>query len=473
MKASPVFFFLLAVGAASGAETILDRYVREADASYQWAFDSQQRVSGTTISLLDLTSQTWRTAAEVDKPVWKHWVQVYKPDQLKSSDTALLFIGGGNNRGNKPGVEGILLAVAKDAGLPVVELRTIPSEPLTFAGEQKSRNEDGIIAYTWRKYIDGGDERWPLRLPMTKASVRAMDAVTEFLASEKGGGMKINSWIVAGASKRGWTTWTTAAVDKRVIGIAPMVIDLLNIVPSFMHHFRVYGFWAPAIQDYVDERIPEEFESKKFKDLMKIEEPFEYRDRLTMPKLIINASGDDFFLPDSSQFYFSKLKGEKHLRYTPNTRHNLDGGDAPQALAAFAESIITKKTRPQFTWKVDNKDGAITVNSPTAPKEMKVWQVTNAKTRDFRLTTTGKNWKAETVQLVNGKYTARIPKPASGWTAFFVEMTYDSGLKHPYKYTTEVSVVPRVYPYPKPKPGDGLPPKKPAGGMPSAAAKGR
>lgn len=29
--------------------------------------------------------------------------------------------------------------------------------------------------------------------------------------------------------QRGWTTWTTAAVDKRVIGMVPTVMDLLNI----------------------------------------------------------------------------------------------------------------------------------------------------------------------------------------------------------------------------------------------------
>ena len=53
--------------------------------------------------------------------------------------------------------------------------------------------------------------------------------------------------MVTGGSKRGWTTWTTAAVDKRVVAITPMVIDMLNIDPSFEHHYRVYGFWAPAV----------------------------------------------------------------------------------------------------------------------------------------------------------------------------------------------------------------------------------
>ena len=60
---------------------------------------------------------------------------------------------------------------------------------------------------------------------MTKAVVRAMDTVEAFMMSEAGGKLKVNEFVVAGGSKRGWTTWMTAAVDKRVIAIAPLVID--------------------------------------------------------------------------------------------------------------------------------------------------------------------------------------------------------------------------------------------------------
>jgi len=56
---------------------------------------------------------------------------------------------------------------------------------------------------------------------------------------------------------------------------------------------------------------------------MRIVEPLEYRDRLTMPKLIVNASGDQFFLPDSSRFYFDRLPGVKYLRCVPNADHSL------------------------------------------------------------------------------------------------------------------------------------------------------
>ena len=46
-----------------------------------------------------------------------------------------------------------------------------------------------------------------------------------------------------------------------------------------------------------------------------------------------------------------------------------------------------------------------------------------------------------------GVYVGRVEKPASGFTAFFVELVYDSGGKHPFKFTTEVSVVPDILPF--------------------------
>ena len=118
------------------------------------------------------------------------------------------------------------------------ELRLVPNQPVVFKDDpaHKPRSEDDFIAYTWNKYLRTGDEKWPARLPMTKSAVRAMDAVTAFAASPAGGGSRSTRFVVSGASKRGWTTWTTAAVDQRVIAIAPAVIDMLNVEPSFEHH---------------------------------------------------------------------------------------------------------------------------------------------------------------------------------------------------------------------------------------------
>ena len=442
---------------AASTETALDRYVAAPDPSYKWEVASNKEIAGAQIAVLDMTSQTWRSAAEVDRPLWKHWLTIIRPKTVKSN-IGLLYIGGGANGGAAPErPTAMLLAIANETGVVVGELRNVPNQPLRFLDDPAARNrtEDALVAYTWDKFMRTGDELWPARLPMTKAAVRAMDTITAFATTAEGGSLTIDKFVVAGGSKRGWTTWTTAAVDKRVVAIAPLVIDLLNIVPSFVHHWRAYGFWAPAIKDYTEARTMEWTGTPQYKALMKIEEPYEYRERLTMPKLIVNASGDDFFLPDSSQFYFDDLKGEKHLRYVPNTRHNLSPSDVPQTLTAFLSSIVENRSRPDFKFEI-KKDGTIEVKDAGSPKEILLWQITNPNARDFRLTTTGPNWKSSPLTADKGTYTARVPKPASGFTAYFVELTYDSGGKYPHKFTTGVKVIPDTYPFPPPKPRDGL-----------------
>ena len=178
---------------------------------------------------------------------------------------------------------------------------------------------------------------------MTKSAVRAMDAITAFAAT---GGQPVSRFVVSGASKRGWTTWTTAAVDARVIAIAPAVIDMLNVEPSFVHHWRVYGAWSEAVKDYVQHGIMDWMGTPQFRALMRIEEPYEYRDRLTLPKFLLNASGDQFFLPDSSRFYFDDLRGETNLRYVPNASHSLDKTDALESVQAFYASVVAGTPRP-------------------------------------------------------------------------------------------------------------------------------
>ena len=452
--------FLLLTAAhlvAASAPTALDRYVAAPDSSYKWELAAKKEVAGAQVAILDMTSQTWRSAAEVDRPQWRHWLTVIRPKSVKTNIGLLFITGGANGRPAPDRPDAMLLSIANETGMVVGELRNVPNQTLRFLDDPAARNrtEDALIAYTWDKYLRTGDELWPARLPMTKAAVRAMDTITAFAKTPDGGSLTIDKFAVSGASKRGWTTWTTAAVDKRVVAIAPLVIDLLNIVPSFVHHWRAYGFWAPAINDYTEARTMDWMGTPQYKALMKIEEPYEYRDRLTMPKLIINASGDDFFLPDSSQFYFKDLAGEKHLRYVPNTRHNLNPSDVPQTLTAFLSSVVDNRPRPDFKFEI-KKDGAIEVKDAGAPKEVLLWQITNAKARDFRLTTTGSNWKSSPLAASKGKYTARVPKPAAGYTAYFVELTYDSGGKFPHKFTTGIKVVPDTYPFPPPKPGDGL-----------------
>ena len=442
---------LLAVSAALAAAqpTALDRYVAKPDSAYKYQLVKTLSGQGYTAYVIDLTSQQYRTEAEISHSLWKHWLTIIKPDEVRSS-TAFLFISGGSVTAKAPEKpDSVALEIALSSHSVTVALNGIPNEPVTFAGEDKSRNEDGIITHTWVKFMQTGDETWPLRLPMTKAAVRAMDTVTAFLATPAGGNVKIDHFYVGGASKRGWTTWTTAAVDKRVIGISPLVIDVLNLRPSLDHHYQAYGEFSAALNDYKESRLVEAADLPEYKALLEIEDPYSYRARFTMPKFIVNAAGDQYFLPDSSQFYFPDLAGEKYLRYVPNTDHSLRNSDAVESLAAFYSALIENRPRPKFSWTFE-KDGSIRVKTVDKPTEVKVWVATNPDKRDFRLETLGPQYKSTVLTAESDTYTAKIEKPAKGWSAFFVELTFPSGMKYPFKFTTAVRVTPDVLPFPKP-----------------------
>ena len=435
--------------AVQSDQTALDRYIAKADPSYKYELVKTMTGEGYTAYVLDMTSQTWRSTAEVDRNVWKHWVTIIKPNEMTHSTSLLFITGGANNRNPPPDTADRQLAnIAVTTKSVVTELRMVPNQPLIFSDERKLATEDGIIAYTWDKFLKTGDETWPARLPMTKAAVRAMDTVTSFLGSAAGGSVKADTFVVAGASKRGWTTWTTAAVDKRVVAIIPMVIDLLNIEPSFAHHFAAYGYWAPSVVDYEEHGIMKWIGTPQFKALMKIEEPYEYRRRLTMPKFMINAADDQFFVPDSSQFYFNEMAGVKYVRYVPNADHSLNNSDAFVTALACYNAVLTQTPLPQVDWIIEG-DGTIRVKTKDTPTAVKLWQVTNPGARDFRLTSIGPKWAGVALaEQKPGEYVAKVAAPLRGWTAYMVELTFVSGLTNaPFKFTTGVKVVPDTLPF--------------------------
>jgi len=436
--------------AASQEFTALDRYVQAPDPAFRYELVKTLPGSGVTAYVLDMVSQNWLTTAEVDRTEWRHWLTVIKPEKVTTS-IGLLLISGGSN-GSKPpsGPHLLLAAIARETGAVTAELRMVPNQPLTFGSEGQPRREDSLIVYTWDRFLRTGEEKWPARLPMTKAAVRAMDAVTAFMRSPQGGGVTVDRFVVSGGSKRGWTTWTTAAVDRRVIAAVPIVIDVLNTEQALVHHWRAYGFWAPAIKDYSEGRIMDWSGTPQMRALMEIEDPYSYRDRLTLPKYIVNATGDEFFPLDSAQFYFQDLPGEKYLRYVPNADHSLNETDGPFSLFAYFQAIVSNTPRPRFWWKADREAGSIRLRTLDPPSQVLLWQATNPKARDFRQVSIGKAWTSSPVAGDNGLYTASLPKPKAGFSAFFLELTYPSGGKFPFKFTTEVVVTPNAYPFPPP-----------------------
>jgi len=425
--------------------TELDAYVAEPDPAYGFRVAATRRGESYTTFVLEMTSQEWLTPAEVDRTVWRHALVVTVPDVV-ATNTAFLMIGGGSNDRAMTEYGNNFDAMAVETRAITAQLYHVPNQPLTFAGAEP-RWEDALIAWGWDKYLRGERAEWLARLPMTKAVVRAMDTVQHFAASAEGGGHRVNDFVVAGGSKRGWTAWTTAAVDDRVAGVIPIVIDMLNMDPSFEHHWRAYGFWAPAVGDYVRMGTMNWRGHPRSDQLNSIVEPYSYRDRYTMPKLIMNATGDQFFLPDSSQFYWDQIPNPKYLRYVPNANHGMGGTNAAESIRSFFEAIAYGHKLPQYDWRVE-KDGSIFMRTDTTPKAVHLWWAENPDARDFRVETIDRAWRSERLVPVRpGDYRGQVRAPEKGWRAFFVEMTFESPTGALHTFTTEVKVVPDVYPY--------------------------
>ncbi|MBN1361467.1 MAG: hypothetical protein JW993_12790 [Sedimentisphaerales bacterium] len=447
-----------------GLATALDDYVATPDSHYTFSLVGSSQFDGSTYTtgyVLDLTSQAWRTQTEVDQPLWHHWLTVIVPEHYLFAppvkDTALLLIEGGDTADPPIAFDLQLRQLSAATRTVVVRVSAVPNQPMLFTDEASPRSEDEIIAYSWNKYFATGDPTWIVQLPMVKAVVRAMDATKSFVGGTNGYG--INRFVLVGGSKRGWTAWLTAAVDPRIRAICPIVSDLLNMPVSFAHHWASYGFWAEALSPYEELGIFDRLGTDEGTKLLQIVDPYAYRDRLTMPKFIINAAGDDFFVSDSARFYINDLAGETYLRHVPNTDHYLTGAydQIVNCTIPYYDAVLNSYQRPRFSWTIQ-ADGSIRVEMVDPPKSVTLWQATNPSTRDFRLTTIGAAWTGSALSnLGDGVYVGQVPAPSAGWTAFFVELVYSNPFSQQYSpngdfdyhFTTEMQVLPKAMPFPE------------------------
>ncbi|MCX8064991.1 MAG: PhoPQ-activated protein PqaA family protein [Candidatus Hydrogenedentes bacterium] len=409
---------------------ILKEYVEKCDPYYDYELVSTGAFTQVGVSsyVLKMTSGMWRGESEVKNAVpWEHFVTIIEPS-IVLSDKALLVITGGSSTTEPDLLKLANLAIpfVSATGTLACFIKAVPNQPLRFVGDTKDRVEDGIIAYSFDKYmkgfeVDSPDMTWPVLLPMVRSAVRAMDTIQDFVKYKKPGRrLEINNFIVTGASKRGWTSWLTSAVDSRVCAVIPIVIDVLNMPLQIEHHYNSYGTFSTALKDYVEFGIFDRIETPEGNSLWKIVDPIHYVNFLQIPKFIVNSTGDQFFLPDSAKFYFSLLKPSQslpngviypvnaYLYYAPNTDHSVSSSDAIdldeatlKSMLAFYISEVNSREKPKFVWWVEEdvteRDPSkrairIRLDAITKPKEVLLWQATNNTKRDFRLQTIGLSW---------------------------------------------------------------------------------
>lgn len=392
-----LFVSLLVVfGTCMALATPLDDYVAAEDNTYSWQIVNTREIAGITALEVNLTSQKWRDI------VWKHRVYILKPAQLKTPEFAVLYITGSSGMAELAAFG----QVANKVGALCVILNDVPNQPL-FGG----LSEDALISYTFMEFAKSGDKTWPALLPMTKSAVRAMTAVQEI--AKKQWDIDVKEFMVTGGSKRGWTTWLTAAVDKRVRAIAPLVYDILNFPKQLPHQVATWGKYSEMIGDYSSKGLTEMLSTAEGQTLTTIVDPYFYRERFKMPKMIVNGANDRYWVIDAAQFYFNDLPGEKYLLYVPNAGHSLQEG-LPRVvnnLTAFYLAVASKQPLAQIQADVKRQGNKLLVTVTTKGKVegVQIWTA-QSSTKDLR----SSRWTAQDAKPAgNGKYTAEIALPTS------------------------------------------------------------
>lgn len=401
-------------------ETALKSYLENGDTNFKWEVRDSFAIDKVMAYDLLLTSQKWR------EHTWKHQLTLLVPANVEY-DGALLFITGGSIKNGLPnwktkekqGSETAPMAQIAEKNRAIVAiLRQVPNQPL-YEGDLV---EDQLISYTLHNYKNDKDLTWPLLFPMVKSAVRGMDAVQEF--SKKNLNKAITRFTVTGASKRGWTTWLTGASDQRVEAIGPMVIDVLNMPVSLDYHLTAWNEYSVQINDYIKLEIPQTVNTEDGNALTQMIDPYSYRDKLTMPKIIFIGTNDEYWPVDAVKNYIKDIPGENYIHYTPNAGHNLDGGEmALKALSGFWEETLAKKPYADLEYELNTDKTSATLEVESHAENLTsayLWSA-DSEDRDFR----DEQWDATPIKLSKeGEIIEKIPFPKKGFKAFYIDFEY-------------------------------------------------
>ena len=413
----------------------LDAYIHNGDETFRWEVVSRAKDTDRANFVVNMTSQTWHDI------VWQHTMYIVDPATLTCPEHCILFITGGRiGDGPRQAEAAAANYLADLSGMSVAVLWQVPNQPL-FGNHL----EDSLIGETFLKTLETRDTTWPLLFPMAKSAVRAMDTVQELFRKERD--REIKGFVVFGASKRGWTTWLTAATkDSRVVAIAPVVINILNMLPQTEYQMSNWGYYSEQIVDYSRRNLlsvqddSADSEENAFRTrLWRIIDPYSYRSRVTIPKLLIHGTNDRYWNLDATKFYWDDLVGPKYLLTLPNVGHNLGSEmlKAMTTLAAYARLVCSGDALPIMTWTMETGENeyTLTVTSDMTAKTAKLWVARN-EGRDFREA----KWSPTSLEPLpggRGNFRAVVAKPKTGYVGFYIELeTEYQGI--PCSLTTEV-----------------------------------
>ena len=359
--------------------------------------------SGIVLKTLRLKSQEWLGAD------WEHTVLFAYNEALSTTiDTAFVMITG-DYRYEKDILQAVN-TLLKEINALFVILFDVPNQPLL--GGLK---EDRLISETFSRYFQTQDPSIPLLVPMVRSVRKVMDWIEQTF--------EIRKFVLSGASKRGWTTYLTAAVDERVKGIIPISFDFLNFPEQLRIQREWYGTYSTEISAYTDKDFPAMLSEDIGKELLKIVDPYLYITSLAIPKICVVGTNDAYWHLFGWQNYFTELSGYKQMLYIPNKGHGVELFRPILAIQAMIDHVSHGTQLPQYAWEVNDREiGIEWVEQQDYSLLAAYLWFTRSETMDFRKS----RWVSFPLPIEGNRIFAKVPDYGNENTSAFVELLFES-----------------------------------------------
>lgn len=398
-------------GSETDAANPLAEFVRATDATTRWRRIAAGELGAGRFLAAELVSQTWRGVA------WRHQLAIVLPAQpaVERPPLVLWIDGGSTPEGDiqAPAKQlPILATIAEASGLPAAVVRQVPNQPLC-----DGRREDDLIAHSFEQFLRTGDPTWPLLVPMAKTVSAAVDAATDLMRQEWQ--VAVDGCVVAGASKRGWTSWLAAAVEPRVRGLVPMVIDMLDLPRHMRLQVESFGGPSEALHDYVSRDLHLRLETPRGEALLAIVDPVRHAAAIAQPKILALGTNDAYWPLESLAVYHERLRGPTWVSYAPNAGHELPPLRVAPLVAALGRHVAGVEPLPEVSWTCAADAGTCTLAADPAPAETLLWTA-DSDSRDFRAA----QWRSQAAEPQSGRHLERVARPATGFRAALLECRY-------------------------------------------------
>lgn len=383
---------------------------------------------GATPSWREVQEGSWRLVEGDSRPLtletegwkngpWRHDVAVFEHPDPVADHVCVIEISGDDAGATDDEVS---WGISRAARLPVLTLFNVPNQPVF------DLREDALLAFSFLQALENKDPEWPALVPMVRSVLAAMSAATEV------SGGRWTSFVLTGASKRGWTTWLTAATgDPRIIGAAPRMFDNLRTAAQMQKQLVDWDGYSPMIEDYTAVGLQEMIAEGPASELARWLDPVTYAKLIDVPLLIVNGANDPFWCTDASSVYEDDLADKAAFVVCPDTRHV---GRLP-SFAAGAFGALCRAAVGESSWR-----------SPAPHWDGRSWREDNSGAFGHRLwTARAEDGKFDTARW-NVADSALTPEPRpDSRTAHFVELLMPGvGAVGPYSLTSHVVVSPPV-----------------------------